>query len=124
MEEKTRLRAYFVRVHKDCEYGVAVIAKNVKDAKKQGIESGDIGDIEEYIDIRAVWIKDAQIEGLTEGVVDADVDALKRGLYAYLEDAECPECGDNVGCLENDNGIVLCEECKEKKHIKENGLKS
>jgi hypothetical protein len=113
MEEKTRLRAYFVRVHKDCEYGVAVIAENVKDAKKQGIESGDIGDIEEYIDIRAVWIKDANIEGLTEGVVDADVDALKRGLYSYLEDEECPGCRSNVSHLENDKGIVLCEECKE-----------
>jgi hypothetical protein len=114
MEEKTRLRAYFVRVHKDCEYGVAVIAENVKDAKKRGIESGDIGDIEEYIDVRATWIKDAKIDGLPVGVVDADVDALKRGLYAYLEDAECPGCGDNVGQLENDKGIVLCEECKEK----------
>ncbi|MBE3087127.1 MAG: hypothetical protein IMZ64_13020 [Bacteroidetes bacterium] len=122
MEEKTRLRAYFVRVHKDCEYGIAVIAENIKDAKKQGIESGDIGDIEEYIDVRAVWIKDANIEGLTEGVVDAEVDALKRGLYLYLEDVECPGCGDNIGHLENDNGIVLCEECKEK-HIKENGPK-
>jgi hypothetical protein len=114
MEENTRLRAYFVRVHKDCEYGVAVVAENRKDAKKQGIESGDIGDIEEYIDVRVSWIKDANTEGLNVGVIDADVDALKRGLYAYLEDAECPGCGDNVSHLENDNGIVLCEECKEK----------
>jgi hypothetical protein len=117
MEKKTRLRAYFVRSHKDCEYGVAVIAENVKDAKKRGIESGDI----EYIDVTVSWIKDAKIEGLVEGVVDADVDAVKRGLYAYVEDVECPECGDNVSHLENDNGIVLCEECKGKKNLLNNG---
>jgi len=114
-KKKNRLRAYFVRSHEECEFGVAVIAKNIRDAKKRGIESGDIGDIDEYIDVTVCWIKGAKIDGLIEGIVDADVDALKRGLYAYLEDEECPGCGDNVGRLENEDGIVLCEECKERR---------
>lgn len=114
MEKTNRLRGYFIRAEKDAEYGIAVVAKSAKSAKIIAIHSGDMSDYDEFIDVTVSWIRDADVKGLVEGVVEAGVDALKRNLYGYLEDVECPNCGHTVSHLENDESIVLCEDCKEK----------
>jgi hypothetical protein len=114
---KNRLRAYFVRAEKGAEYGVAVVASSARETKR--LAAADTGSHDlwgydgEYTLIRCVWVRGGNIEGLIKGVVYPDVDALRRGLYAYLEDEDCPVCGTNTD-LESVDGVVMCQECRDK----------
>ena len=100
---------YFVGDPDNDGLGFAVVARNI-DAAKEAVH--EEGWLEEYPkeDIECFCVPDANVEGLPEGMIKDDRDALCRGLYDYLPDHECDECGtvDDLTCYE---GRALCDDC-------------
>lgn len=103
------LRAYFVQEYDDPE-GIAVIAETAKDAKKIAYNTGDFPC--EWIELRVQWLRNANIEGLEKGVVEANTDTLRRGLYGVIYGHPCDICG-NVCRLQELNGKAVCWHCYE-----------
>ena len=100
---------YFVCDPGDDGLGFAVIARNTDKAKEAVHEAGWCEHLSKE-DMVCSCIPEANIEGLPEGMVKDDRDALCRGLYDYLSDHECDECGavDDLTCYE---GRALCDDC-------------
>lgn len=99
-------KGYFVSGDGD-ELGFAVIAESEVEAKTSVHEAGwleDCNNIECHI------IPGANVDGLPIGMVEDERDALCRGLYDFLQEQECDECGE-VGDLECYEGRALCENC-------------
>ena len=104
-------KGYFVSGDGDGELGFAVIAESEVEAiaiawgaEFRGNGWDDVDDIE------VICTPNANIEGLPLGMVQDERDALCRGLYDYLQEQECDECGE-VGDLECHEGRALCEDC-------------
>ena len=106
-------RGYFVH-NSDEWYGFAVVATSAKEAKKIVYDSGELP-INDWIDIRVRWIRDAKVGDLPIGMVTDNRDALIRGIYGTLAEYPCDECGAerDVTCC---NGRVLCSCCIEKEY--------
>lgn len=105
------LRAYFVEnPWLDC--GVAVIANTGREAKKIAFGNDNLLD-SNYTDLRVTWVRNAKVNGLKSGVLDDGKEALRRRIYAWIDEGECDECGDNT-YLEELEGKALCMECIEK----------
>lgn len=107
-------RGYFVWDSADDDnMGVAVVASSAKEARKIVFDSGEIlyGD-GNWIDIRARWVRHADVSTLPVGIVQDVRDALIRGLYGSLMEYPCDECGKDadVVCW---RGRALCECCIE-----------
>ena len=66
----------------------------------------------EYIDMRATVCKGGDITGLEHGVLDDDLDGLKRALYGVLFNCDCPKCGAQDTHVSYDNGFS-CSECED-----------
>ncbi|MCK4252287.1 hypothetical protein KAX97_12635 [candidate division WOR-3 bacterium] len=68
-------------------YGIAIIAKSVKEAKKLAFR--ELFEFEcEWIYLRVNWLKEANIDGLEYGMVDDQIScktAVERGIYAFCE---------------------------------------
>jgi hypothetical protein len=107
----SQLRAYFAQDAGEEEIGFAVIAHNSREAKKIAYNSGELNC--DYIDLRIRWLRNVNVEGLKKGMMADDVEALRRGMYSFVESDECDECGE-VGTLQELHGKALCEDCYEK----------
>lgn|SRR5574343_1298933 len=103
-----KMNCYYV-YDKNGEHGQAVIAA---DRRKAILEAQNILDCD-YIDIRAKIIKNANIDGLPEGLVDLH-DALLRKIFDYVYDADCPSCGKSYTTLhrdDNNENKIVCFGC-------------
>lgn len=109
------MKAYFWKPDKDELTGIAVIADNLKEAKRLGYSfwGSEYGHDLDFTDQRCSLLKeDYDIEGLPKGVVEGGIDGLKRGLYDYIED-DCPACG-NLSQIYKDDETLLgigCHDC-------------
>ena len=103
-------RGYFVYCDDD-EAGLAVVAGTIAEAKRiawREIFSSDY----EWIDMRARWVKGADVSDLRIGVVQDVRDALLRGLYGSLMEYPCDECGRDADVVCH-KGRALCACCIE-----------
>lgn len=102
------LKAYLVYIA-DPKYGMAVIAKNKPQAKKYTLEKileiKSIGGfVEPYVyrygiciqNLNANPILDADITGLSTGVIPVSKDSLLRGLHDCTGLLECDLCGETA----------------------------
>ena len=109
------MRAYHVTPHPDREEGFAVIAPTAKRAKYIGfLRFCDHLDDADYIDVRVRWLRNADLSGLSPGVVDDQLEiteALHRGLYGCAEYTDCPACGSKLTHVWHENGRFWCTEC-------------
>jgi hypothetical protein len=112
-------RGYFV-YGCDESWGVAVVAPTGRQARNIAYTAGEfIG--EEWIEIRARWMRDADVSGLDVGVLHNLHEGLLRGFYMYIE-GKCDECSDESQ-LELCSGKALCFDCMEKAYKKEGNKK-
>lgn len=102
------MRGYFVHDVNE-EYGIAIVARTAREAKKIGAEHLDF---DEYTDLRVNWQKEADVSGLLVGRVD-NIEALHRGLYGWAY-TTCEICGKSNSKCEMLNGIIACLDCIEK----------
>jgi hypothetical protein len=114
-KDKERLRGYFVYGY-DETWGIAVVAQTARQAKIIAYGTGElIGDV--WIDIRARWMRGADVNGLDVGVLRNLHEGLLRGFYMYIE-GKCDECSEESQ-LELCSGKALCFDCMEKAYKEE-----
>lgn len=109
MEKKKR--GYFV-YEKDGDYGFPVVATSEREARKIAWQRCDLWC--DWIDIRATWKRDANVEDLPIGYVEDEILGLRRGMFDYLEDTKCEVCGEFVR-VEYHEGKVICSDCLDEK---------
>ena len=101
-------RGYFVKL-KDEDYGEAVIATSNQEAKKLAWPALCLdGD---YIDLRArIVAGNGQVSDLPVGRMRDKRLALKRGLFASLDNEKCDICGKEtyVTCFQDK---IICDDC-------------
>lgn len=104
-------RGYLVRP-KDEVYGVAVVATSSTEAKKIAFPEF-MGECD-WIDLRTPRTAGySTVSDLPIGLIEDDLLALKRGIYAFLEDGNCEGCG-SVANVQVYKDRVLCDDCLEK----------
>jgi hypothetical protein len=89
----------------------AVIAKNLREAKKIGFNELHGEYASEFTDIRVKWLKGIELRGLDFGIVDPYI-GLKRGIYDWADGYECPKCKRTGERLFYENNEIICEECQ------------
>lgn len=103
-------RAYFATKAYDQEYGHAIIAHSLREAKK--IAWKIIEDID-YTDLRVTWRKNAtDIQDLPYGEVPLRA-GLFHGLYGFI-DEECEQCGEWTDYMSKQNIVgktLICDDC-------------
>ena len=104
------LRGYYV-YERGAEWGIPVVAPSTKEARHIGFRASELDCA--WIDLRCKWQRDANVDGLPVGIVEDEMDALRRGLYQWLEDGTCDICGATDAYLESVNGKAVCEACIE-----------
>lgn len=106
-------RGYYACNNDDDQAGLAIVASSARDAKKIAWKSGEFiyGDTG-WLDIRVRWMRHAVVDSLPIGVVHDAHDALIRGLYGYLEEYPCDECGQDADVVCS-HGRALCDCCIE-----------
>lgn len=88
--QNKKLKCYHAH-HKDDYHGVAIIACNVREAKKLAWEYRDMFDCDWWPDMRVTWTRDANIKDLKKGIVDDQIsleETYKRGIYVDTEAEE------------------------------------
>ena len=68
----------------DSDANVAVVAHSAREAKKLAWNYQWHELDCEWTDLRVYWIREAQVEKLSVGVIDEDL-ALKCGLFGYID---------------------------------------
>ena len=110
---KLRKRCYFVTDHPD-ECGLAIVAKNIKEAKSMFMYS-DVYD-GEYIEIRCKWMKKIIVDDLPYGQIDV-FEGLKRGVYSYVNNYgdNCPSCSEMTEEVryDDDKQKFYCDACED-----------
>ncbi len=105
-------KGYFVSIEDD--YGIGVVAESSKEAKKIGYNySQGEGWDWEYIDVRVNWKKDAIVKDLPIGAIEEAIEGLKRNIYGYVDEEQCPICG-NDNYLTKEGDVVGCSDCIDK----------
>lgn len=100
--------------------GFAVVATSVKEAKKIVWTSGELNTLwadVAWVDMRALWQRDADVDDLPIGMVNDPRVGLLHGIYGYLEEYPCDVCESEVMVYAH-NGRVLCEGCIENERLK------
>lgn len=105
------LRGYYV-YERGAEWGIPVVAPSTREARHIGFRASELDC--DWIDLRCRWRQDANVDGLPVGIVEDEMDALRRGLYSWLEDGTCDICGAKDAYLESVDGRAVCEVCREK----------
>lgn len=105
-------RAYYFG---DGDYGYAIIACSVKEARKLLWQNSDVRDCCEdlWINLDPKWIKGAKVDDLPIGHTVEAVDGVKRDVYSYAYEAQCPICGKEETTVEKWNDSVGCFDCLE-----------
>ena len=103
--------------HQTDEMIWAVVAHSIPHAKKL-LWADTIYDIAEicdgeYVNLTCKWAKEYDVSDQPIGMLDAMV-GLRLGVYSYLFNTECPECG-CIRMLEYypELNTICCYECKE-----------
>lgn len=111
-------RGYWVHVNMEPE-GIAVVAASAMDARKIAYASGEIAyEDPGWINVRAHWQRDADVDGLPVGVVDDPRVGLLRGMYAVINEYPCDACGKDADVCEC-GGRALCAWCADEEYLKE-----
>ena len=121
--EKTKLKAYFWKSHEDDESGIAVVAYNIKEAKKLGYDwwACEVGtEPETFIEQRCKWNKTADTSKETQSRTIEGIEGLKLGLYSHLHDEDCEKCG-HMNTLNNHKNKAWCSDCIDQYYKKEDG---
>ena len=106
------MRAFFVK-DDDEDTGWGVVADNAKEAKKIAWNHPDCDFWNDWIEVSVKWIKHADVKGLKKGVVTDILEGLKRGIYAFVEYEDCPNCGSKETMIYYEEGFY-CDACEEK----------
>jgi len=99
------MRIYFVYADDD-EYGVAVAANSLREAKRIAYGSGNID--ADWIDLRVRWVREGDVSGIEESRILNSKEGLERKGYAFLE-ADC-KCG-HPYCHQVVDGEMMCDDC-------------
>lgn len=99
-------RGYFVH-EADDDGGFAVVANSITHAKQ--LCAGELDC--HWIDIRAKWKRSTDVSDLPIGIVEDNLLALRRGLYAWSEDNVCDICGLSTYVRVKD-GVIICGACE------------
>ena len=86
-------RGYCVMPHKEADYGYAVVANSVREAKKPFWDYPDRDFDNEFIDIVVKWSKNAIVDDLNIGVIDDPKLVLAAGIYESYDGCDCEKCG-------------------------------
>lgn len=115
------LKAYEWKETEDDDCCVAVVATNIKEARKLAYAwwGGEVGHNADYIEQRIHRIKDADVSGLDKPQVITTIDGVKRGMYGCMEDPQvnCSKCEHIMGVIYKDDFVgdsIICEECRDK----------
>jgi len=115
-------RGYFVKEHEEADYGCAVVAHSMREAKKMFWNHPDTNEdgCAEWINMRVEWKREAEVEQIPLGVIEDLRLGLISKIFEYIEEYECDQCH-GEGCIQEFEGKALCEECydravKEAKH--------
>lgn len=101
-------RGYFVK-EKGAEWGIPVVATSTKEAKRLAFGASELDC--DWIDLRCIWMRNANVDGLLIGPVHNFMDALRRGIIEWLEDGECDICDATNTYLEAIDGDAVCCDC-------------
>ena len=107
-------RGYWVHIA-DEDTGLVVIGPSAKYAKRHAFIC-ELDAHAEWIEIRVKWCKDVDVSDLPMGLLEDEILGLRRGLYAWLEDATCDICGDyttveHIGLTFQRDGVIACSDC-------------
>jgi hypothetical protein len=110
MEKK--LKAYTWMPFRDCDTCVIVIAESWKEARKLGWQSWgkEVGNDSEYTECTCK-LTSGDIAGLRKGAVWDYIEGLKRHLYSYAYNCECPRCKCEADYVKFDDGALCCSLC-------------
>lgn len=103
------MRGYFVYDPNESD-GIAVVAHTLREAKKLGFHELSDNHGTEWTEVAAYWQKESNVEGLEVGIVKDSRDALRRGMYSYVENTECEVCGKITTC-EQFRQKIVCMDC-------------
>lgn len=121
-----KLRAYRVSPDENEAMCDIAIAETAKEAKKMAWNQSDwIQDqaIDGYTDLKVKWLRNANITGLSKGLVTPDIESLRRNMFSWIEYLECPVCGKKDTRVElweygtddnNEEAFIACSDCSEK----------
>ncbi len=117
--ERLKKRLYVVTC--DCEGYIAVVANSSKGAMTMGRGwlRGEHMCGCEFTDFRCNWNKaydEKQLEDMNIGVVDDWIVGLKKGIYGYVTESECPECLYDSRDVSLVDGKAMCSDCEDKYH--------
>jgi hypothetical protein len=107
-ERRTTNRGYFVK-EKGAEWGIPVVATSTREAKRLAFGASELDC--DWIDIRITWMRNANVDGLTVGVVSSFMDALRRGIIEWLEEGNCDIYDATNTYLEAIGGDAVCGDC-------------
>jgi hypothetical protein len=103
-------RAYYA-YEDSSEWGIPVVATSVKEAKRIAFAAPEMDC--DWIELRCKWQRNANIDGLPVGIVTDYMDALRRGIYNYLEEETCDICGKTDTYVQSAHGKAACMDCME-----------
>lgn len=106
-------RGYYAYNNDDDLSGLAIVASSARAAKMIAWKSGEFvyGDTS-WLDIHVRWVRHAAVETLPVGVINDAHTALILGIYSFLMECPCDECGEalDLVCY---HGRALCSGCIE-----------
>ena len=97
----------------ESEWGIPVVASTASEAKQLAFASSELSGYS-WIDLRCRWQRDANIDGLPIGVVHDCMDALRRDIYHWMDDATCDICNKGDTYVESLDGMAVCLDCAER----------
>lgn len=112
-------RGYFVHEKEEMEWGIPVVASTTIEAKQFAFATPELSDYR-WIDLRCRWQRQANVDGLSIGVVHDCMDALRRDIYHWMDDAICDICNKEDTYVESLDGMAVCHNCAEKIYYERN----
>ena len=104
-------KGYFVK-DKYEEFGIPVVATSAREAKRIGYAASEMAC--DWIDVRCSWQRHANVDGLPIGIVHDFMDALRRDLLHWVEEATCDICDMQDTYVESLDGMAVCIDCAER----------
>ena len=105
------MKAYIVSSRWDENGSVCVIADSINEAKAMAHKDERMAD-GDYIDLRVKTCTAGDLDGLGRGVMEDNLDALRRGLCSALYDYTCPYCNMPQTTVYYRDGRFSCTYCE------------
>lgn len=106
-------RGYFVHEKDETDWGIPVVASTAREAKRIAFATSELSGYW-WIDLRCRWQRHANVDGLPIGIVHDCMDALRRDIYHWLDDATCDICDKEDTYVESLDGMAVCIDCAER----------